>query len=498
MENRAGRSNCRRQRVVLFPLPFQGHINPMVQLANILYSEGFSITIIHTNFNSIYTSNYPQFTFRAVLDNDSKDINLAKLSSKGVGDLLSGIMLLNQCGEDSLRQELDQMLMASKQQGEPIVCLITDALWYFTQSVADSLKLSRMVLRTSSLFCVIVYASIPVLEDQGYFNHVNSVFDEENIDLDLKNIIAPNEENNFKKPDGGESVLNLEDRVPEIPVLKVNDISKMRIKGQKDPTGKLLANMLKQTKASSGIIWNSFKELEETELQIIHKDFPVPSFLIGPFHKYFPASLSSLMEPERSFMSWLDHQAPNSVLYISFGSAAQLHKQDFLEVVHGLANSKQPFLWVMRPGFVKGSEWMELLPNGFLDLVGERGHIVKWAPQQEVLAHQATGAFWTHNGWNSTLESICEGVPMICSPFWGDQPLDARYVSDILKVGVYLENGWEREEIESAIRKVMVEEGREDIRERARCLKEKVNFSLMKGGSSYESLESLVGYISSL
>lgn len=234
MENQVGRSSCRRQRVVLFPLPFQGHINPMLQLANILYFNGFSITIIHTNFNSQYTSNYPQFTFRAVLDNDSKDNNLAKLSSKGIGDLLSGIMVLNQCSEESLRQELDQMLIASKQQQEPIVCLITDALWYFTQSVADSLKLPRMVLRTSSLFCVNVYASIPVLEDQGYFNQANSgklsnsyakmvinirtnlmitleysfstVFDEENIDLGLKNIISPNNERDFKKPEGTELV----------------------------------------------------------------------------------------------------------------------------------------------------------------------------------------------------------------------------------------------------------------------------------------------------
>lgn len=152
--------------MVLFPLPFQGHINPMLQLANILYSKGFSITIIHTNFNSVYTSNYPHFTFRPVLDNDSKDTNLAKLSSKGIGDLISGVILLNQCGLDGLREELEKML---------IVCLITDALWYFTQSVADSLNLPRLVLRTSSLFCVIVYDSIPVLEHQGYFNQIDSV-----------------------------------------------------------------------------------------------------------------------------------------------------------------------------------------------------------------------------------------------------------------------------------------------------------------------------------
>ncbi|XP_023770822.1 UDP-glycosyltransferase 76G1 [Lactuca sativa] len=493
-------SGCRRrrQRVVLFPIPFQGHINPMLQLANILHSNGFSITILHTNFNSAYTSNYPHFTFRPILDNDPKINNLSKLGSRGAGDILSGVVLLNQYGDESLRQELDQMLMASKQEQEPIVCLITDALWYFTQSVADSLKLPRIVLRTSSLLCFLVFASVPFLDDQGYFKQVNSLFDEEIIDSDLKNIILASDENKFKKAGSSKSVKDLEERVLEIPVLKVKDISKMKIKGQTDPSAKILANMVTQTKASSGIIWNSFKELEELELEKIHKEFPIPSFLIGPFHKYFPASFSSLLKPDRSFFTWLDEQAPNSVLYISFGSASQMEKQDFMEVAHGLASSKQKFLWVMREGFVKGSEWIEGLPDGFLDLVGERGRIVKWAPQQEVLAHRATGAFWTHSGWNSTLESICEGVPMICSPFWGDQPINARFISDVLKVGVYLENGWEREEIEGTIRRVMVEEEREGIRERAMCLKEKVNVSLMKGGSSYESLGSLVGYISSL
>lgn len=490
MENQVESSSCRRLRVVLFPLPYQGHINPMLQLANILYSKGFSITIIHTNFNSFYTSKYPHFTFRPVLDNDSKQNNLAKLAAKGIGDLLSGVIMLNQCSADNLRQELEQMLMASERQQERIVCLITDALWYFTQSVADSLKLPRVVLRTSSLFCVNVYTSIPVLDDRGYFNHVDSVYYEENTDSDMDNRY------NFKRAESSDSVPNLEERVVEIPVIKLKDILKMRIKGNADPTAILIGKMIEETKASSGIIWNSFKELEEPELKKILQDFPAPCFLIGPFHKYFPASLSSLMEPDRSFMSWLDGQSPNSVLYISFGSTSQLEEEDFLEMAHGIADSKQPFLWVMRPALVKGSEWMKSLPNGFMDMVGDRGRIVKWAPQQEVLAHEAIGAFWTHNGWNSTLESICEGVPMICSPFWGDQPLDARYVSDVLKVGVYLENGWSREEITSVIRRVMVEEESKEIRKRARCLKEKVNVSLIKGGSSYESLESLVRYIS--
>ena len=101
----------------------------------------------------------------------------------------------------------------------------------------------------------------------------------------------------------------------------------------------------------------------------------------------------------------------------------------------GLANSNQPFLWVVRPGLVRGYEWLEPLPDGFLEMVCGRGHLVKWAPQQEVLAHPAIGGFWTHNGWNSTLEAVSEGVPMICLPYFGDQRVNARYVSQVWELG---------------------------------------------------------------
>lgn len=88
-----------------------------------------------------------------------------------------------------------------------------------------------------------------------------------------------------------------------------------------------------------------------------------------------------------------------------------MDEAEFLETARGLANSMQQFLWVVWPGSVRGSAWLESLPDGFIEKLDGRGHIVKWAPQQEVLAHEATGGFWTHCGWNSTLESICEGVP---------------------------------------------------------------------------------------
>ncbi|KAL8192959.1 hypothetical protein R6Q57_027407 [Mikania cordata] len=487
MDNQTETTVGRHRKVILFPLPYQGHINPMLQLANLLYSKGFSITIFHTNFNKPKTTNYPHFTFRFILDNDPDDQRYSKLPLQGMG-AFARVFLFNQIGGDQLRHQLELELSAKDE--PPVSCLITDSLWHFAQSVADSLSLPRLVLRTSSLFCFLVYALLPLLDDLGYLSLSDNNRKFSSLMINFLSIYHPWFDfiHGFLNFNQG-----LEEHVVEFPVLKVKDIKKMAFKRDNDAIGEAVGNMVKQTKASSGIIWNSFKELEEPELEIVLRDIPAPSFLI-PFPKHFTASSSSLLDQDRIFFPWLDQQPPNSVVYVSFGSVAQVNEKEFLEIAHGLEDSKQSFLWAVRPGFVKGSTWVEPLPDGFL---GEKGRIVEWAPQQEVLAHEAVGAFWTHSGWNSTCESVCEGVPMICSPFWGDQPLDARYMSDVWKVAVYLENGWKSEEISSAIRRVMVDEEGEDIRERARVLKEKLQVSLKKGGSSYESVNALVAYISS-
>ncbi|XP_071734835.1 UDP-glycosyltransferase 76G1-like [Rutidosis leptorrhynchoides] len=448
MENQTTTNVSRNQRIIMFPLPYQGHINLMLQLANILYSKGFNITILHTKFNAPNTSNYPHFTFRSIIDNDPQDERFSNIPLHGLGSF-SRIFLVNRYGGEQLRDEL-KFLLASAGKDEKVSCIITDAVWHFTQAVADSLNLPRLVLRTSSLFCFLIYASMPLFDDRGYFDPDNN---------------------------------HLKEQVVDFPLLKVKDIIKMGFRNKNNPGGELLGNMVKQTKTSSGIIWNSFKELETPELEKVLHDFPVPSFLM-PFSKHITSASSSLLEQDRTFFPWLDEQPPNSVLYVSFGSVSQVEEKDFLKIANGLVDSKQSFIWVVRPGFVKGSAWLDALPN---ELLGEKGNIiVKWAPQQEVLAHKAIGAFWTHSGWNSTLESVCEGVPMICSPFMGDQPINAKYMSELANVGVYLENGCQREEIVSAIRRVMVDQEGEEIRERAKSLKQKLDASLIKGGSSYE------------
>nr|GEW34638.1 UDP-glycosyltransferase 76B1-like [Tanacetum cinerariifolium] len=301
---------------------------------------------------------------------------------------------------------------------EPVACLITDAVWHFTQLVADSVKIPRIVLSTSSMSCLPVYAALTSLGEKD----------------DFKTSIE-------------------EEWAPEFALMTKRDIKKIFNGESEESKLELISNLIKGTKAASGMIVN-----------------------------------------KRS-ISWLDIQPNNSVVYVSFGSVAQLGEAEFTNMAWGLANSKQRFLWVIRLGSVSGSESLELLPKGFIEEVGERGCIVKWAPQQEVLAHQAIGAFWTHNGWNSTLESICEGVPMICSPCSYDQPINARHVTDVWKIGVMLDNGINREETESTIKKVIVDKEGNEMRQRSKSLQKKVNLSLKEGGSAQQSLKNLVDYI---
>ncbi|XP_075485688.1 UDP-glycosyltransferase 76B1-like [Primulina tabacum] len=446
--------HARTRRVILFPFPFQGHISPMIQLANILRSKGFTISILHTQFNSPDPSRYPQFTFHLIPDGLPED-----QASKG--DLAGLIDRLNTNCVGPTRECLGKLLSTH----DDVACMVTDAMMYSSQSVAEDLGIPRIVLRTSSVCSFLAFASVPVLLEKGYFSDI----------LDSRR----------------------EDPVLELPPLRVKDIPGIQTRNLIDVELKIIRSMVEGTKTASGLIFNTFQDLEEPNLANLKEHFRIPTFLIGPFHKFFSAASSSLLTQDRSSISWLDTQKPSSVIYVSFGSAAKMDEKDVREVAWGLAHSMQPFLWVVRPGSVQGSAWLESFPNEFLEVVSKRGCIVKWAPQQEVLSHPAVGGFWTHSGWNSVLESICEGVPMICSSLFADQPVNSRYVSDVWQLGIKLEYGLKREEIESAIRKIMLDRQGQEIRERALHLKEKIDVSLKTDGFSSQSLNALSDLISS-
>lgn len=96
--------------------------------------------------------------------------------------------------------------------------------------------------------------------------------------------------------------------------------------------------------------------------------------------------------------------------------------------------------------------------------------------------------FWTHCGWNCVLESVSQGVPMLCWPCFGDQRINARFVSYIWRVGLELGTELKSKNIEEGIKKIMTSKEAKEMRERAMVLKNKAEVSIRGGKSSHEAL----------
>ncbi|KAK0585479.1 hypothetical protein LWI29_029154 [Acer saccharum] len=170
---------------------------------------------------------------------------------------------------------------------------------------------------------------------------------------------------------------------------------------------------------ASALILNTFHELEDPMISRLNSIF-TKIYTIGPLHALYKSLLLQsnssnsigLWKEDKSCMTWLNSQPLRSVIYVSFGSLVNLTRLQGLEFWHGLVNSGKPFLWVVRPDLIVGESGIDPMELEIVTM--ERGFIVSRAPQEKVLAHPAVGGFLTHTGWNSTIESINAGVPMIC------------------------------------------------------------------------------------
>lgn len=248
---------------------------------------------------------------------------------------------------------------------------------------------------------------------------------------------------------------------------------------------------------ASGVIINTFDELEHEVIDEMKKMFP-HLYIIGPLSTLVnknPESPSksigsNLWKEDTQCLQWLDEQEPESVAYINFGSITIMTATQLEEFAWGLANSKHKFLWVIRPDLVEGGS--VALTEDFKRETRERGVLVSWCPQEKVLSHPSVGVFLTHSGWNSTLESICGGVPMLCWPYFAEQPTNCCYVCTKWGLGMEIECNVTRDEVEGLVREVMEGEKGKEIRMKARDWKAKAEEAAVVGGSSYLDVERLV------
>lgn len=259
---------------------------------------------------------------------------------------------------------------------------------------------------------------------------------------------------------------------------------------------------------NSGSILNSCRAIEGPCVDLLANLDTISSktiWAIGPLNigKGHDKEKSKV---QHKCLEWLDKQAPNSVIYVSFGTTTSMTCEEIKELALGLEQSGQKFIWVLRDAdkgnVIEGGDDRVELPKGYEERVQEIGMIVReWAPQLQILGHPSTGGFMSHCGWNSCLESISMGVPIAAWPMHSDQPKNAFFVTDILKAGLVL-NKWENRNnlvtsstIAKVVKCLIASKQGEEIRKRAEELGGSAREAVEDGGASLLELDSFISHV---
>ncbi|GJT91921.1 UDP-glycosyltransferase 73E1-like protein [Tanacetum coccineum] len=208
--------------------------------------------------------------------------------------------------------------------------------------------------------------------------------------------------------------------------------------GSSDRTG-FFIRAVEADKAAHGILLHTCEELEPEYLRGYSKARDKKVWCIGPVSECNENNLdiaergNKAAIEEHDCLKWLGEKEQESVLYVCLGSLASVSTQQAIELGLGLESTNRPFIWCIRNQTDELDKWFV----EFEETVRDRGLIVHgWAPQVLILSHRAIGGFLTHCRWNSKLESICAGVPMVTWPFFADQFFNEIFIVEILKIGV--------------------------------------------------------------
>ncbi|KAJ0533985.1 putative UDP-glucuronosyl/UDP-glucosyltransferase, UDP-glycosyltransferase family [Helianthus annuus] len=257
---------------------------------------------------------------------------------------------------------------------------------------------------------------------------------------------------------------------------------------------------------SAGIIINTFESLEPKAIKAINEGVCVPDGPTPPIYCVGPL-VASGGDGLDECLNWLDLQPSGSVVYLCFGSLGLFSSEQLKEIATGLEMSGVRFLWVVRspPSNKEEDRFLPLpdpdldvlLPEGFLQRTRDRGLVVKkWAPQVAVLNHKSVGGFVTHCGWNSVLEAICAGVPMVGWPLYAEQRFNRVVLRDEMKLVLPMDESEgglvTAMEVEKRVRELMDGEEGKVVREVAKARKEEAAMAVSDGGSSRVALSKLV------
>ncbi|EOA37558.1 hypothetical protein CARUB_v10011842mg [Capsella rubella] len=430
--------------VIVLPFPAQGHITPMSQFCKRLVSKGLKITLILVSDKPSppYRTEHDLITVVPISNGFQED----EEQSQDLDDYMERV-------ETSIKTRLPKLIEDMKLSGNPPRALVYDSTMPWLLDVAHSSGLRGAVFFTQ-----------PWLVSTIYY-HVNK--------------------GSFSVPSTRHDHSALAS-FPSFPMLNSYDLPSFLRESSSYPNIlRIVIDQLSNIDRVDIVLCNTFDKLEEKLLKWVQSLWPVLN--IGPTvpSMYLDKRLTedknygfSLFDANvAKCIEWLDSKQPSSVVYVSLGSLVILKEDQMMELAAGLKQSGYFFLWVVRD-----TEKNKLPRN--------------WSPQLEVLRHESIGCFLTHCGWNSMLEGLSLGVPMIGMPHWADQPTNGKFMEDVWKVGVRVKadvDGFVRsEEIVKRVGEVMEGEKGKEIRKNAEKWKLLTLEAVSEGGRSDKSINEFV------
>ncbi|XP_042478037.1 LOW QUALITY PROTEIN: UDP-glycosyltransferase 90A1-like [Macadamia integrifolia] len=445
--------------IVIFPFMSKGHTIPMLHLTRLLLlRRGITITIVTTQANSPF--------IRQSLYDTQPPVNVIELAfPANIPQLPPGVESTDRLPSMSLfvplanatklmQPDFERVLKSLSASGG-ISFIISDGFFGWTQQSAEKFGIPRLVFSGMNNYTMTICGVLA-----GDRSHLR---------------LGPDEP--FTVPGFPWVNLTMNDFDPTF-----ND---PELKG---PHMEFIMEVATATSKSQGIVVNSFYELEPTYLDYWNREFVPKAWCVGPLCLAEPPKVDRDQKPE--WIKWLDQKSAEgrSVLYVAFGSQAEISPEQLREMADGLEQSEVCFLWVVRSK-VEGLE----------ERVKERGLVVReWVDQVEILRHESVNGFMSHCGWNSAMESICASVPILAWPMMAEQPFNARMVAEELGVGLRIvaSNGSVRgfvssEIVEKMVRELMEGEEGKKARRKVKDIG-KAARKAMEGGSSWRTLDQLI------
>ncbi|CAN8327401.1 unnamed protein product [Cochlearia groenlandica] len=467
-------TSCQESKLhfFLFPYMAHGHMIPTLDMAKLFATKGAKSTILTTPLNSLlfekpiksFNKHNPKLeniTIK-ILNFPCTELGLPQgcentdfiFSNHGLnkGELNQKFLL----AMSSFKEQLENLLETMKPD-----CLVANMFFPWATKVAEKFNVPRLVFHGTGYFSLC--ASHCIRLHKPY-----------------KNVVSSSEL--FVIPDLPGEVVITEEQVIE--------------KEEESWIGKFMKEMRESERESFGVLVNSFYELEPAYSDFLKSNVAKRAWSIGPLslgnrefkEKAERGKKASIDEHE--CLKWLDSKKDDSVIYLSFGTMSSFDDKQLFEIAAGLEMSGHDFIWVVSKSVSQG-EKEEWLPEGFEERSKGKGLIIRgWAPQVLILDHKAIGGFLTHCGWNSLLEGVASGLPMVTWPVGAEQFYNEKLVTQVLKIGVSvgvkkMMNVFgdiiSREKVDKAVKEIMAGE---EMRKRAKELAVMAKAAVREGGSS--------------